>query len=80
MLLFTLNHYRTKDILVEANNTKNYLITNEIRNTLEFQDLALEIIEEDIECRFQKVKGFSTYKVNVDFAIDKTIYVRYQCK
>ncbi len=61
MLLFTLNHYRTKDILVEANDTKNHLIANEIRSTLEFQDLALEIIEEDIE---RKLRGYSDKIIN----------------
>jgi serine phosphatase RsbU (regulator of sigma subunit) len=46
VLLATLNYIQTSRILTDANQTKNYVISNEIKHIMELQDIALETIEQ----------------------------------
>jgi serine phosphatase RsbU (regulator of sigma subunit) len=46
VLLATLNYIQTSRILTESNQTKNYIISNEIKHIMELQDIALETIEQ----------------------------------
>jgi len=45
ILLGLLNYYHTRSILIKNIYTQNQLISDEIKNVLEFQDLALSILE-----------------------------------
>ncbi len=54
IMLASLNYYQTKSILTESNNTKNQIISNEIKHIMELQDIALETIEEDLNKKMKK--------------------------
>ncbi len=61
IMLASLNYYQTKSILTESNNTKNQIISNEIKHIMELQDIALEAIEEDLD---EKMAKYSHKLVN----------------
>ncbi|MBL4654049.1 MAG: SpoIIE family protein phosphatase [Flavobacteriales bacterium] len=52
-LLGALNYYHTQSILIEGNETKNELISNEIKNILKFQDYSFDIIEDDLNTEIE---------------------------
>lgn len=49
LILASLNYLQTKNILVQSNKVKNKIIIDEIRHTMEFQDLALSLLEEKLD-------------------------------
>jgi serine phosphatase RsbU (regulator of sigma subunit) len=55
LLLGVLNYQHTKNILVEANEEKNLIITDEIKSVHEMQDMTLDIIEEEIDPRMKAI-------------------------
>lgn len=65
LLLAVLNYRRTRNLLVEAEQSKNQIISNEIKGILEFQDIALDIIESELN---EKLEGYSDRLVNHYFA------------
>ncbi|HAW51234.1 MAG TPA: hypothetical protein DCX54_02735, partial [Flavobacteriales bacterium] len=44
MMLAVLNYQNTKKILLEGGQTRSYIISDQIKGILEFQDVALAII------------------------------------
>ncbi len=57
LLVFAVwNYYQVNGLLVQANQTKNSIISDEIRGILEFQDVAMESIENPLDI---KLKDFS---------------------
>ena len=65
LILAALNYNRTREILVQAEQEKNQIISDEIKGILEFQDLALDIIESDLN---PKLEGYSDKLVNQYFS------------
>lgn len=59
--LASLNYYQTQKILRESNQTKNYIISNEIKHIMELQDVGLEAIEEQ---KGEALKKYSNKLVN----------------
>ena len=57
LLLGGLNYYHTFKILVEGQETQKKIIKDEIQNVLEFQDLALSILELDLNASMQKASN-----------------------
>lgn len=51
IVLGIINYYRTKSLSEDTLKYKNEVISNEIRNILEFQDMAFEILEENLNNR-----------------------------
>lgn len=70
LILATLNYYRTKEILVQGSSDKNYVISDEIKNILEFQDLALGLVESRLD---RTLRNYSDRLVNIYFADTKNI-------
>lgn len=70
LMLAVLNYQNTKDTLLEADQTKSYIISDEIIGILEFQDVALGIIEAPLDIQLQH---FSNQLVNNYFADTKDI-------
>ncbi|WP_462280221.1 SpoIIE family protein phosphatase [Salinivirga cyanobacteriivorans] len=68
--LASLNYYQTQTILHDANQTKNYIISNEIKHIMELQDVGLEAIEEQ---KNQNLKKYSYKLVEEYFANTKNI-------
>ncbi|HKK59491.1 MAG TPA: SpoIIE family protein phosphatase [Salinivirga sp.] len=64
--LASLNYYQTQTILHDANQTKNYIISNEIKHIMELQDVGLEAIEEQ---KNQNLKKYS-YKLVEEYFPD----------
>ena len=64
LMLAVLNYQNTKKILTEADQTKSYIISDQIRGILEFQDVALAIIETPLDIRLE---NFSNKLVNTYF-------------
>jgi sigma-B regulation protein RsbU (phosphoserine phosphatase) len=65
LLLAFLNYRRTRNLLVESEQSKNQIISNEIKGILEFQDIALDIIESELNAT---LSGYSNRLVNHYFA------------
>ncbi|MEQ8325376.1 MAG: SpoIIE family protein phosphatase [Vicingaceae bacterium] len=65
MMLAVLNYQNTKQILLEADQTKSYIISDQIKGILEFQDVALSIIEAPLDIR---LKNYSSKLVNDYFS------------
>ena len=53
LLLAILNYHHTKKILIDSNTTKNKIITEEIKHVLEFQDVALGLLESRMNERME---------------------------
>ncbi|MBN2682425.1 MAG: SpoIIE family protein phosphatase [Bacteroidales bacterium] len=70
LVLASLNYLQTKNILVQSNNVKNKIIIDEIRNTMEFQDLALGLIEAKLD---EKMEWLSNKLVNEIFVSTDSI-------
>jgi serine phosphatase RsbU (regulator of sigma subunit) len=66
LLVFAvLNFYFTRSLMTKTNDDRNRIISNEITKILKFQDIAFDLIEEEINIRF---KGLSTILVNNYFS------------
>jgi len=70
LLLGILNYSNTKNILVNANEEKNLIISDEITHILELRDMALEILEGELNKRMESI---SNKLVNEIFADTRTI-------
>lgn len=57
LLLGFLNYSNTKNILVSASEDKNLIITDEITHILELQDMALEILEAELNKRMENISN-----------------------
>jgi len=57
LALAGLNYYQTKNLLIESYDVKNKIIIDEIRHTMEFQDLALGLIEEKLDEKMEKLSN-----------------------
>jgi hypothetical protein len=57
MLLGYLNFQHTRAILVESNTKQNYIIGDEIIKVLEFQDVALNLVERNIDQRMSLISN-----------------------
>ena len=57
LLLGSLNYTNTKNILVSAGEEKNLIITDEITHILELQDMALEILEGEMNKRMEEISN-----------------------
>ncbi|HAN18517.1 MAG: hypothetical protein A2X13_08190 [Bacteroidetes bacterium GWC2_33_15] len=64
------NYTQTKNNLIESINTKNKIISNEIFQFMEFQDVALNILEENLNV---KMKDYSNRLVQDYFKSTKNI-------
>jgi phosphoserine phosphatase RsbU/P len=69
-LLGILNYIQTRSNIIESNRKKNLLITEEIKNIHELQDLALDILEDELD---PKLHNFSKILVNDYFKNSKGI-------
>jgi phosphoserine phosphatase RsbU/P len=66
LLVFAvLNFYFTRSLMTRTNDDRNRIISNEITKILKFQDIAFDLIEEEINIRF---KALSTVLVNDYFS------------
>jgi sigma-B regulation protein RsbU (phosphoserine phosphatase) len=66
LLVFAvLNFYFTRSLMTRTNDDRNLIISNEITKILKFQDIAFDLIEEEINIRF---KALSTLLVNNNFS------------
>jgi len=70
LLLGILNLLNTRNNLVKSNNEKNYFISDEITHVLGFQDLALGILETNLNNKFEV---YSNTLVNDIFADSRNI-------
>ena len=70
LMLAVLNYKNTKDTLLDADETKSYIISDEIIGILEFQDVALGIIEDPLDVQLE---SYSNQLVNNYFADTKDI-------
>ncbi|MCK4919705.1 MAG: SpoIIE family protein phosphatase [Bacteroidales bacterium] len=61
LLLGVLNYQQTKSILVNASENENLIITDEIKHIHEMQDMALDILEEQLD---KKMREYSENLVN----------------
>ena len=52
--LAIMNYYNTKKLLLNAYKTENIYISDEIKNIIEFQDLALAVLEERLNEKMQE--------------------------
>ncbi|HAW53200.1 MAG TPA: hypothetical protein DCX54_12880 [Flavobacteriales bacterium] len=70
MMLAVLNYQNTKKILLEGGQTRSYIISDQIKGILEFQDVALAIIEAPLDIQLE---NYSDRLVNVYFKDTKNI-------
>ncbi len=57
LVLGLTNYIKTRNILVNSNEEKNAIITNEITHIIELQDLALEILQNDLNKRMEEISN-----------------------
>jgi hypothetical protein len=55
LLLGILNYQHTKNILVQSSHEKNLIISEEIKHIHELQDLALEILQDELNPRMEEI-------------------------
>lgn len=66
LLVFSvINFQRTRSILASGTEEKNKLLSNEVTKILKFQDIAFNLIDEELNKKF---KDFSSQLVNKYFA------------
>lgn len=70
LMLAVLNYQNTKETLLDADQTKSFIISDEIIGILEFQDVALGIIEAPLDVQLEQ---FSTKLVDEYFSDTKEI-------
>lgn len=61
LLLGVLNYQQTKSILINASENESVIITDEIKHIHEMQDMALDILEEQLD---KKMFGYSERLIN----------------
>ena len=59
LLLGFLNYQNTKNILINANEERNQIISDEITHVFEMQDMALEILENELNKRMESIKAIA---------------------
>jgi phosphoserine phosphatase RsbU/P len=71
ILLGIINYTHTRNILVGGIETQNQIITDEILNVLEFQDVALGLVEKELDTRMAKLSDrlVNFYFKNTDIAL-----------
>ena len=57
LFLGTLNYQHTKNILVQSAHEKNQIISDEIRHIHELQDLAMEILQDQLNPRMEEISN-----------------------
>ena len=57
LVLGATNYVKTRKILVNSNEEKNTIIADEITHIIELQDLALEILENELNKRMEKISN-----------------------
>ena len=57
LVLGTLNYVKTRKILVQSNEEKNHIITDEITHITELEDLALEILQNQLNTRMEEISN-----------------------
>ncbi len=57
IVLGVLNYQHTRSIILEANENKNIIIIDEIMNIHEMQDMALDILEDELQPRMKQKSG-----------------------
>ncbi|MCK5822824.1 MAG: SpoIIE family protein phosphatase [Bacteroidales bacterium] len=70
LILGVINYQNTKKILVESSVSKNHIISDEIIKVLEFQDVALDVLEQNLD---KKIKNYSNIVVNKYLSNTKNI-------
>jgi len=68
LVLGATNYVKTRKILVNSNTEKNAIITDEITHINELQDLALEILENELNKRMEEISNslVQNYFLNTD--------------
>lgn len=66
IILAFYNYLNTRDILMDSNKEKNQVISNQVVRLLQFQDVALDVLEDNIEERMKEysrqiIKMFEDY-------------------
>lgn len=76
IVLASLNYFQTRKILTESNQTKNYIISNEIKHIMELQDIALETIEKQLDKQLKQYSDelVDTYLKNVTDISEVDLY------
>ncbi len=69
-ILGVINYQNTKSILVESSAAKNHIISDEIIKVLEFQDMALDVLEQNLN---DKIHNYSSIIVNKYLSNTKNI-------
>lgn len=72
ILLGILNFQSTRSIMQESNRTRNMLISNSLTQVLQFQDITLQVLEDNIN---PKIEAVSNTIVNERFKCTKDIAV-----
>lgn len=70
LFLAGFNYYHNKNLLLNSSTFKNKLISDEIKNILQFQDFSLEFIDNNL---YSKMERYSDKIVNDYFADTKNI-------
>ncbi len=70
IILGIINYQHTKSIMMNSNENKIRIISDEIKNILEFQDMTFEILENDLG---QRMNGYSNLLVTMYFNDTKNI-------
>ncbi len=70
LILGIINYRNTKNILVESSIAKNHIISDEIVKVLEFQDMALDVLEQSLD---KEIKNYSNLVVNKYLSNTKNI-------
>ncbi|PLX01420.1 MAG: hypothetical protein C0594_13210, partial [Marinilabiliales bacterium] len=64
LVLGGLNYFNTQNLLVDSNHDKNEIITEELLHILEFQDVALEVLESSLD---GEMANYSSQLINEHF-------------
>lgn len=70
LILGLINFNHTKTIMIESNNTRNYIIGDEIIKVLEFHDVALNIVEARLNSKMSntsnEIRDYLANKSNIE--------------
>jgi sigma-B regulation protein RsbU (phosphoserine phosphatase) len=61
LVLGAINYVKTRNILVNSNKEKNAIITDEITHIIELEDLALEILQNELNKRMEEISNRLVY-------------------
>lgn len=73
IFLAILNYYRTNKLLKESNQTKSEIITDEIRHVLQFQDVALGLLEARMNERMERLSNKIVEEVETYISKEKDV-------